>query len=651
MKKKFVVAALITGSHVFAPHIAFSQDTASLDEVVVSANKFPIKSSLTGKVVTIISRKDIEHSGSRDLSQVLSEQGGIYINGANSNPGKDKSIYIRGGRVEHTLITIDGVPVYDASGIGSNFDIRNISIDAVERIEILKGSQGTLFGSDAIAGVINIITRKGGTKPVAVYGSASAGSFNTLRTSAGISGKKDRFDYNLAYSTFTTAGISEALKPDSVRKSFERDGYKQQNIEASFGVQAGKGFRLQPFFRFTKNTGDLDQQGYTDETDYTYKAENLQTGVRNDITVGRGKLNVLYSFNKTRRSYLDDSTGTRNGFYSYSTSRYKTAEHFAEAFLVYPFQGFTVTGGTDVRSSHTDQTSLTNFGSGKTLAADSARQKQLAFYAAINIDAGKGLSIDGGLRYNNHSAYGGNLAYNVNPSFRIKDRWKLFANISSGYKTPSLYQLYSQYGNKELNPETSVHVEGGVQYFSADRRANIRALYFDRKVKDAIAFFFDPVTFASFYINQDRQKDHGIELETQFAPNERLQLKAFYTYTTGKVTTKNRGKDTVYFNLFRRPQHVFTLQAGSQFTKKLFASANLQAVNNTRDITFDASFRQVELKLKNYVLLSLYGEFALVPDRLKVFADIRNVGNERFEAIYGYSSPRLNAYGGLRFNL
>src|SRR5205814_1295066 len=117
-------------------------------------------------VLTVITRQQLERSGGKDLSQVLSEQAGIYIGGANSNPGKDKSIYLRGARVDHTLITIDGVPVYDPSGIGANFDIRNLSIDNIERIEVLKGSQSTLYGSDAIAGVINIITRKASSKKI-----------------------------------------------------------------------------------------------------------------------------------------------------------------------------------------------------------------------------------------------------------------------------------------------------------------------------------------------------------------------------------------------------------------------------------------------------------------------------------------------------
>src|SRR6187399_1564399 len=312
MKRSFLfVAAAIFGSQLTA-----QQDTTvkAMDELVITANKYPNKTSLTGKVLTIISREQLERSGGKDLSQILTEQAGVYIGGANSNAGKDKSLYLRGAKGEHTLITIDGVPVYDPSGIGSNFDIRNLSVDQIERIEILKGSQSTLYGSDAIAGVINIITKKVGVKSFSGNGLLSYGSNNSLRANAGINGKKGIVDYDLAYSLFDTKGINETISPAPA----DKDGYQQNSLQAGIGIQAGKNVRIQPYFRYNKIDGDFDQGAFTDELDNTFTQKSYQAGVKSEFEFGKAKLNVLYNYNHIERVYIDDSVKSQNGFDKYS---------------------------------------------------------------------------------------------------------------------------------------------------------------------------------------------------------------------------------------------------------------------------------------------------------------------------------------------
>ena len=225
MRKIFAVTALIVSSQLQAQSLPQERND-SLENITLTANKFSTKTTETGKVVVTINRQQIEKAGSRDLSQVISELGGVYINGSNNNAGKDKSIYLRGAKVDYTLITIDGIPVYDATGIGSNFDIRYFPVDMVERVEIVKGSQGTLYGSDAIAGVINIITRRGGTGKANLSGVMHYGSYNSLRTNAAISGSVSKVDYTVGYSHFETAGFSEARQPASATVSFDKDSYK-----------------------------------------------------------------------------------------------------------------------------------------------------------------------------------------------------------------------------------------------------------------------------------------------------------------------------------------------------------------------------------------------------------------------------------------
>ncbi len=651
MKKIFAAAVIFISSQTFSQ----TDSSKSLEEVTVTATKYSTKTTETGKVVTVITRQDIEHAGSRDLAQVITEFGSSFINGYNSNPGKEKNIYLRGAKVEYTLITIDGVPVYDASGIGTYFDIRNISIDNVERIEILKGSQSTLYGSDAIAGVINIITRKSGSKPFSVNGTSHYGSFNTWRANANVNGKTGMLDYNIGYSYLNTDGFSEAKKPENLSSFFDKDGYRQNSVQANAGIQAGKKVRLEPFLRYTKFKGGLDQDAFTDEKDFINENKNFQAGLRNIIGLGKGQLNVLYQFINTKRYYLDDSTQSRNGFYIYNQQTYSSHEHFAEAFVVYPFNSIKLTAGADLRMSNTDYNAVQKNIFSPAIdrpaySGDSVKQNQVSAYTALNYTL-RGFNIEGGGRFNNHSEYGRNLAFNINPSYFIKNRVKVFINASSGYKTPGLYQLFSIYGNKELEPENSLNLEGGVQVFAKDKKVDLRAVYFNRRIKDVVAFAFNPSAPAGFnYINQDEQKDHGFEFEGNSKISDKIQIKAIYNYTTGKITTKQNGKDTIYFNLLRRPKSTFNLFIGSQLTKKFYINAQMSAIGERKDIYFDpVSFEAKDISLKNYMLVNFYAEYAFLNTRLKLFTDIRNITDKKYSDIYGYNTAGFNAYTGFRF--
>ena len=649
MKKKFlIVAAAFIGSQLSA-----QQDTSLLDEVVITANKYPNKTSLTAKVVTIITREQLERSGGKDLSQLLTEQVGVYIGGANSNAGKDKSLYLRGARVDHTLIAIDGVPVYDASGIGNNFDIRNLSVNQIERIEILKGSQSTLYGSDAIAGVINIITKKVGVKSFSGNGLFSYGSNNSIRANAGINGKKGIVDYDLAYSLFDTKGINEAI---STAANADKDAYQQNSLQAGIGIQAAKNIRIQPYFRYNKIDGDIDQGAFTDELDYTYTQKSYQAGVRNEFSFGKTKLNVLYNYNHIDRLYVDDSVKSQNGFDKYSRGSYIGAEHFIDAYIATPVGNGSskLTAGVDFRTSNTDQeySSVGFFGPYSTkYSKDSLHHNQLGFYAALNINTKTGFNLEVGNRLNIHSAYGSNYVFNINPSYLLNKKIKLFANVSSGYRTPSLYQLASEYGNKDLKPESALTFEGGVQYFSADNKFSGRLTGFKRDVTDVIFFYFNPSTFQSQYINQDKQKDHGAELELSFKPTKNISLKAFYSFVDGKITTVQNGKDTTYFNLIRRPKNSIGVNAGVRVTEKLFVSSNLSWFDKRKDAYFDAmTFQTVHVALDSYILLDVYIEYAFCKNRLKVFADLRNISDSKYSETAGFNTLGFNGYGGVRFN-
>lgn len=255
------------------------KDTAIkvLDEVVVTAGKTPQKQNETGKVITVITKEQLQQNVNFTLGELLTRQTGIIINGSASSPGTNQSVYTRGASAGNTLILMDGVPVYDASGISSEFDINHININQIERIEILKGAQSTLYGSDAVAGVINIITNKGGDKPVGANARLSAGSYNTINGSAALHGKVGKVMYNGGYTNVYSNGFSSAR--DTLNTGlFDKDGFSQQTFLLSAAYQFSDKLNMRVFGNTSNYTADADAGAYLDDKDYSINNKSFQTG-------------------------------------------------------------------------------------------------------------------------------------------------------------------------------------------------------------------------------------------------------------------------------------------------------------------------------------------------------------------------------------
>lgn len=656
MKKIFFVpAAVIFSAQLSAQSV--QTDTAAnpiseLDPVVITATKFPLKTSQTGKVILVIDKETLERNGGKDLSQILSEQAGLTIAGAGSNPGKEKIVYLRGAAADKTLICIDGAPVYDPSGIGGNFDLRNIPIDNIERIEILKGAQSTLYGSDAVAGVINIITRSNTAQNFSGNSELSYGSWQTVRANAGIKGKSDKFAYTALYSFHHTNGINEAINNNPALTT-DKDGHTQNNLFLNFAFKPVEKFSVQPFLRFSTIKGNIDQGAFTDELDYTYTQKSWQSGLNSQYATGKTKIFFNYNYNNINRIYIDDSVKSRNGFDIYAKGAYKGHEHNLEAYSVTDLsKTVKLTAGVEFRNTQSDQEylSISSFRPyNSKYSNDSLRQNQTSVYAAFNYESEKDFSVEAGGRINFHSAYGNKTVFSLNPSYLINKKVKIFFNLASAYRTPSLYQLYSEYGNKKLKPEAGVTTEVGVQYFP-DSKWMARATYFNRDINNIIFFFTNPVTFASQYINQDKQKDHGVELELNFIHTSKLSIKGFYTYVTGQITTKKGGADTTYNNLLRRPKNSFGLNFGMQASKKLYLNANLSVIGERKDSYFDNNtFTVINTTLKSYTLLDFYAEYSFYKNRFKIFAGLHNALNTTYTEISGYNTQPLNATFGMRY--
>ena len=650
MKKIFIAAAVIISSTVHA------QDTTQLEQVVLTANKIEQKQNETGKVLTVIGRKELEKNLGRSIGELLNEQVGIIIGGANNNPGTNQTVYVRGADAANTLILMDGVPLNDPSGVTSQFDLNTFSIDQIERIEILKGAQSTLYGSDAVAGVINIISRKP-TKGMQVDGQLSAGSFGSVRSALGIKGINDcGLIYQAGYSLFSSEGISAAHDTTGIA-GYDKDAFEQHIMQASIGYNKIKNTELLVYGKYNINRAGIDAGAYQDDKDYNYTSKNSIAGLHATYHQGKSNLNLLYNFNRYNRSYLDDSTDVAGTPYKeafdysfiYQKGMYYGQSHFAELYENYAINSkLNLVGGVDYRQNKTSQTytyAIKSLGlfSSLPLDSDTASTKQYSGYGSLLYHDEK-LSAGLGLRYNHHSVYGDVVTWSVNPAYTFHHT-KVFANASSGYRVPSLYQLFSEFGNKDLKPERSVNYELGVEV--GNEMVYARGVGFMRNIKDVFSFYTDYTTYASHYINEDKQKDKGLELEISIKPVKALMVSANYTYTTGTLDTKTTdGKDTSYSNLYRRPQNIFNIKVGYQATKAWYISAHARGVSSF----FEPRYAMEPLNVDGYTVIDLYSEYKF-GNMFRLFVDLKNLGNKEYFDQPGFNTKPFSLHGGITFSI
>ncbi|MFM6976437.1 MAG: TonB-dependent receptor plug domain-containing protein [Sphingobacteriaceae bacterium] len=612
----FAHLVLLTGN-------AFSQEKISqLDEVVVTASRSPRKQSETGKVVRVISSEQLAQSQGRSLTELLNNVAGLTIGGNGINTGELKSLYLRGASAGNTLILIDGVAVNDASSASGEYDIAAIAIDQVERIEILKGGNSTLYGSDAVAGVINIITKKGAGKLTPGM-LTTAGSYGTYKQALSLNGGLGKTQIAFNASHLTSKGISVAVPAAGSQNEFEKDEFKQQGLSLNIRQTINQQFKVQANIQANLNRSDLDAGAYVDAPDDYYKKNASLFGLGAQYIAGKAVMDINLSQNNVHNTFF--------GFGQLSKAEAKIAN--IEANVSYPLTNFVdMVGGLSYKRSETKQSSYSDFDGNNNLKS---------IYSSFFFKIGDRFRTELGGRFNEHSVYGTNLTYTFNPSYLIANRHKLFVNLSSAYKVPTLYQLFSEYGNLNLKPESTNTIEAGADLDLIANRLRLNLAYFDRNIKDVIDFD------NGMYVNQNEQKDHGFELELNYKPHAKLYVDGFYAYVTGKQIQGNQSEN----NLYRRPKHSFGLNVGSTLGSRFTASLNFKWVGERVDNFYDAFLDQsVKATLKPYSLVDAYLQYKH-KSNFTLFADVKNLFDTDYVEYSGYTTKGINFNAGFKWDI
>jgi vitamin B12 transporter len=590
-----------------------------LDPVITTATRNEVPPDEVASSVTVITAEEIERKQYRLVSEALRDVPGLDVR-RNGGPGTNTSIFIRGADSDHTLVLLDGIELNDPSSPSRVPFLNHLTTDAVERIEIVRGPQSSLYGADAIGGVVHIITKRG-DGPLSASGEAEGGSYSTARGSATLAGTRAGFAYALTGSHFSTEGFSASSA------GTERDGYRNTTGSGRWGFTSGGPFGADASVRFTDARVEFD--GFSSEEGHHTDARQILAQLTPHLSLFEGRWKqelALRTAHHTRDTASSSPTEVDGTFYAID---WKHELHVLEGHLV--------TLGLE---REWEEAEFDTF--------DDSRHT-LALYFQDRITWGERLFGTLGLRFDDPSDFDSHITYRATGGVRIRELHTVVrSSFGTGFKAPSLSQLDSRAfaGNPDLHPEESLGLDVGIETAFWRDRALATATFFYNDVDELIVGVFDPTTGSFLNFNVDRAKTLGVEVCIRIDLLPALHLAGNYTYTD----TEARGTPAGFGleeggPLLRRPKHKASVDLFWSFLdERGELGASILYVGRRRDldpVTFDAVIAD------DYVTLDLNGRFRITR-WLEAFGRIENVLDEGYEDVLGFNAPGLSAWGGIR---
>lgn len=605
------------------------------DEVIVSATRSGdgVRADLMGTSFTVISPADLEQRQTRIVSDVLRDIPGVSVSRSGA-PGGLTQVRMRGAEGNHTLVLIDGIEAADP--YYGEFDFATLISDDVAKVEVLRGQQSALYGSDAIGGVINYITLTGAEAP-GVRARIEGGSFGTVDVSARAAGVSGPLDYSFSAGYMDTDGFPTSR--------FGTRDVGSENTAASTKLiySPSDTARIKAVLRYSRTEADTNDQafsgpfnGYVIDSDDYYENRAVYALLRGELDTFDGRWTHAlsaqgvdakrdgfsgglfdYGDNGARERYSYEST-IRFGGESFSQSVTAALDHEREEYQNRgPFL-------TDEQSKTRDNTN---------------KGAVVQYQATINERIGLGAA----LRYDDNERFDSDTTYRLQGSYRFDSGTRLHAATGSGIKNPGIFELFgfdpeNFIGNPDLKPEKSDGWEFGVEQTFADGRASIDVTYFDSKLKDEIFTEFLPGFVSTPRNRTTDSTQEGVEVALMARLADAWSIDASYTY----VDAVENGVEEV-----RRPPHIGSLNVSWRGLEQRLGAALTVRYNGS---TFDNEFINFgRTRLDAYTLVNLGGDFK-ISDAVQVYARVENLLDETYEEVFTYKTAGRGAYAGVRFS-
>jgi len=611
---------------------AFADDT-TLSPVVVSATRLATPQEQIGSSVTVITAADIAAMQARNLPDVLQDVPGLNIV-QNGGPGGLAQVYMRGTNQNHTKVLIDGIDVSDPSSVDGSFDFSQILTSDIKQVEVLRGPQSGLYGSDAIGGVINVVTKQG-SGPAQFTGSVEAGSFQTYNETAGVSGGLDRFNYafNLAhFYSGATPVTPTSLIPAG--RTANDDVYENQTISTKLGAKLTDDLDIGFVGRYvlTQLASTSDDPTGPEPLNTNNTSHDAFTRATAHLLSFDGKLDQTagLAYTSYRRDSVDPTSTAYSNFSNYTGDRIK-ADWQGNIKLT---QSQTLTLGAEHQLDQINDPSQTV----------SAQMANNAGFIQLQSAFSDRLFNAISLRDDDNDRFGNYETYRIAPAYLIPETGtKLKASYGTGFKAPTLDELFDNYpslgfsANPTLKPETSKGFDLGFEQAVLDKRVQFGSTYFHNNIKNLIA----PNESYTTDINVGRATTYGFENFVSYKPLKTLTLRADYTFTIAEDNTTKQ-------ELLRRPKDKVTLSSTWQATDALSLSGSL--LYNGAWVDDNRSGTILGLRAGGYTVVNIAGTYDL-GHGVAAFARIDNALDKSYQDPVGFERPGFGIFGGLKFAL
>jgi len=601
--------------------------TRTAPEVVVTATRTEVPIEEVGNSVTVITAEEIARRQQRTIVEVLQSVPGLAVV-QSGGPGQFTSVFIRGANANHTLVLVDGLRANDPSTPQGTFNFAHLLPEQVERVEIVRGPQSTLYGSDAIGGVINVITRKGSGKP-SLTATAEAGSFNTYNAAVGTQGAIGRFNWNVGVTRLQTGGFS--ITPSRYRQpgmDDESDPATNLTVVSRLGVDVTDNFEVGLISRFIRSYTEYDGSYEDPDTrEHTHQQYHRLTGVL-DLFDGRWRQTFGAGYVHIKRQDTDDP----DAFNPFSSRADVKGER-----LKFDWQNdiqvtsfYTLTIGAETEE---EKFSSTAFGS-----TSKANERTSGFFLTNQFTILDDLFLSLGGRIDDTDSFGSETTWRIAASYLLRDTGTRFkAAYGTGFKAPTLFQLYGSNffftGNPNLQPETSKGWEAGIEQTVLGGRLSFGATYFANDIDNLI------VSTADFSSNENlaKARTRGIEAFIAAAPIDRVKLRLDYTYTEAEDPTTGTA-------LLRRPKHKAGFTADWTATEALTLGMQVVYSGERADIS-NLTFGRVYPS--GYTLATLTAAYRLT-EKVELFGRVVNLFDKQYDEPDGFEHARFGAFAGVR---